>query len=321
VAALLRFVTLDVQSFSNDEPFTVGLATGPLDAVLSTVKTTESSPPLYPYLAWVWEKAFGTGETGMRLLPALLGTLLVPVTWAAARVTLPGRSALIAAALVTLSPLLVWYSQEARAYALFALLATLAFLFFARLLRAPRDASGTRDLLAWSVLSAAAVLTHYFAVVPFAAQLLWLLAERRELRRPVALVALCVIMLAVDVAVPLDDRLQRDDWEELMASAGRPGSDQAVAVLRGFENSRVAALYLPGGGGPPGRRNLMVRELTVVGDPSTMAAFVPAAAGAGFTLVDRETRGPLRLARLHAPSPVELPSQDVFGLADLVVSR
>ena len=35
----------------------------------------------------------------MRLLPALLGTLLVPATWAAARVTLPARSALIAARL------------------------------------------------------------------------------------------------------------------------------------------------------------------------------------------------------------------------------
>jgi mannosyltransferase len=119
-AALLRFATLDVQSFSNDEPFTVERAGGELGALLSSVRTTESTPPLFYYVAWGWEKVFGSGETGMRLLPALLGTLLVPVTWAAARVTLASRSALIAAALVALSPLLVWYSQEARPYALFA---------------------------------------------------------------------------------------------------------------------------------------------------------------------------------------------------------
>jgi mannosyltransferase len=466
VAALLRFLTLDVQSFSNDEAFTVGLAAGELDAVLSTVRTTESSPPLYPYLAWGWEKAFGTGEAGMRLLPALLGTLLVPVTWAAARVTLPGRCALIAAALVAFSPLLVWYSQEARAYALLALLATLAFLFFVRVLRAPgrRDATVTRDLALWSLLSAAAVLTHYFAVVPLAAQVLWLLAERTDLRRRVVLsaivpiaagvalvpllrdqnenvprawtesfslsnqlrgsvqefavglrwtwlvqrpgvlvilglgaaalvllvargtraersgaapaagvalavlvapvvvslfgdnlvasrnviaawplgaivvgaglgaagarrvgtalaVALCAAMLAIDVSRPLEDRLQRDDWEELMASSGRPGPDEAVAVLRGFENSRVAALYLPGGGEQPAGPTVTVRQLVAVGNPSTMAAFLAAAPGAGFMLVDSEEKGRLRLARLRAPSPVELPSEDAFGLADLIVSR
>lgn len=463
-AALLRLLTIDVQSLSNDEPFTVERAAGELSAVLSSIRTTESTPPLYYYLAWGWERIFGDGETGMRLLPALLGTLLVPATWAAARVTLPARSALIAAALVALSPLLVWYSQEARPYALFALLATLGFLFFVRTLRRAPGVPPSRDLVLWSLLSLAAVLTHYFAIFAVGAQALWLFFERTDIRGRVAAaalapalvgvallpllreqqenvprawtdsftlsdqlrgsvqelavglrwtwlvqrpgvlailglgaaalvllvrrgtraersaavpagvvavvvlggpvlaslvganlvasrnaiaawplaaivagaglgvlgarrigaalaVALCVVLLAIDVAVPLDERLQRDDWEELMAAARPPRSDGAVAVLRGFENSRVAAYYLPGGGGPPDTSAVAVRDLYAVGDPNTMAVFVEATAAAGFNLVERKSNGRLRLALLRSPSPVELPAVGAFGLADLIVRR
>ena len=164
---------------------------------MSSIRTTESTPPLYYYLAWGWERIFGSGETGMRLLPALLGTLLVPATWAAARVTLPARSALIAAALVALSPLLVWYSQEARPYALFVLLATLGFLFFVRILRRAPGVPASRDLVLWSLLSLAAVLTHYFAVFAVGAQALWLFFERTDIRGRVAAAALPPALVGV----------------------------------------------------------------------------------------------------------------------------
>jgi uncharacterized membrane protein len=101
----------------------------------------------------------------------------VPATWAAARLTLPERSALIAAALVAFSPLLIWYSQEARAYALLALLTTLGLLFFLRALRHPGPPAA-RDLALWSLCSLLALLSHYFALFPVAAQALWLLLAR-----------------------------------------------------------------------------------------------------------------------------------------------
>src|SRR5204863_36231 len=80
------------------------------------------------------------------------------------------RAALIVAALFAVNPYFVWYSQEARAYALLVLLCTLSLLFF---LRAERDG---RDTWKWAVTSALALCTHYFAallLVPEAAWLLW----------------------------------------------------------------------------------------------------------------------------------------------------
>ncbi|MGH2846847.1 MAG: phospholipid carrier-dependent glycosyltransferase, partial [Thermoleophilaceae bacterium] len=206
-AALLRFLTLDVQSLSNDEAFTVAIAGGDLGSVLPSVRSTESTPPLYYLLAWAWEKPFGSGETGMRLLPALLGTLLVPATWAAARETLSRRAALIAALMVAVSPLLVWYSQEARAYALLALLSTLGFLFFLRALSptggrgaAPSRTPAARDLALWSLCSALAVATHYFAVFAVAVEGVWLLRAATAADRGRVLAA-CAAPVAVGAAL------------------------------------------------------------------------------------------------------------------------
>ena len=73
---------------------------------------------------------------------------------------------------MAVNPFAIWYSQEARAYMLLALLTGAAFLAFARSLRAPTRG----NLLAWVVLSALAVATHFFAgfaIAPQAILLLW----------------------------------------------------------------------------------------------------------------------------------------------------
>ena len=44
------------------------------------------------------------------------------------------RAGLAAAALVAVNPMLLWYSQEARAYALFSLLTAVSLLYFVRAL-------------------------------------------------------------------------------------------------------------------------------------------------------------------------------------------
>jgi mannosyltransferase len=74
LAALLRFPTLDTQSFWFDEAVTVTLVRDSLSGMLGALPDLESTPPLYYVLAWLWARAFGTGEIGLRSLSALLGT-------------------------------------------------------------------------------------------------------------------------------------------------------------------------------------------------------------------------------------------------------
>ena len=68
-------------------------------------------------------------------------SLTVPVAWAIGRQLAGRRVALIGAALVAVNPLFVWYSQEARAYGLFVLIAALAMLCFVRALHEPTRAA------------------------------------------------------------------------------------------------------------------------------------------------------------------------------------
>jgi hypothetical protein len=167
--------------------------------MLDTIPKSESTPPLYYVLAWLWTRLVGSsGEWGLRSLSALAGTLTIPVAYAAAATLVTRRAGLVAAALVAGSPLLIWYSQESRAYALLMLMTAVTLWLFARAL----DDGRPRALAFWAVAAAVALATHYFAafaVVPQAAWLVW----RSPAGRRAALVACAGLALAGAALLPL----------------------------------------------------------------------------------------------------------------------
>ncbi|MBS1870707.1 MAG: glycosyltransferase family 39 protein [Actinobacteria bacterium] len=211
LAALLRFATLRTQSIWFDEAATWDLVRRPFGEMLRRIPDGESNPPLFYVLEWIWTRVFGDGEAGLRSLPALAGLLTVPVAYGIARhaaSALPRRATwagLAAAALVAVDPLLVWFSQEARSYALATLLSALALLL---LQRAQDDRRG-RLLAGWAVVSALALATHYFTAFVLAPQALWLLW--RHPRRRAAACAVGAVAAAGLALLPL-----------LLAQAGNP---------------------------------------------------------------------------------------------------
>lgn len=189
VGVAIRFATLGQQSFWLDEGATWNVIRAGFGHVISTVPRTESTPPLYYVLVWIWSRAFGTGEVGLRSFSALCGTLMIPTVWALGRRLFSERAGLIAAVLVAVNPLLVWFSQEARAYSMLALMGALSLLALVRALEQPTH----RRLLAWGVVAALALCTHYFSAVvvgPEAVALVGLLVRRGSLTRAGAALAL-----------------------------------------------------------------------------------------------------------------------------------
>ena len=159
--------------------------------MLETVPKTEATPPLFYVVEWFAARAFGTGEVGMRLLPALLGVLTVPAVYLAGKFAASRRVGLAAALLVAVNPFLIWYSQEARAYAPMILLVAISVACLAASLRDGRR----RWLAGWALASAAALATHYFAAFVVVAGGAWLLLSRgRELRARLATVALPAVV-------------------------------------------------------------------------------------------------------------------------------
>jgi mannosyltransferase len=200
--AALRLATLGTQSLWFDEAVTAHLMRMDLPGLLSAIPDSESSPPLYYVLAWLWSQLFGTGEVALRSLPALLGTATIPVVWALGRRLGGDRAGLAAAALVTVNPMLVWFSQEARAYALLALLGALAALLWLRALETPRAGR----LLAWGAVAALALATHYFAIFLVGPQALWLALRAPALRARATALALPVAAAAALAPLALAQR-------------------------------------------------------------------------------------------------------------------
>ena len=210
LAAVLRFATLRTQSIWFDEAATWDLVRRPFGEMLSRLPDGESNPPLFYVLEWIWTRLFGDGEAGLRSLSALAGLLTVPVAYAigraaAERCAAAERAGLAAAALVAVNPLLVWFSQEARSYALATLLSALALLAF---LRALDDRRG-RVLAAWALAAALALATHYFTAFVLAPQAAWLLW--RHPRRRDAVAAVGALLVAGVALLPL-----------LIAQSGNP---------------------------------------------------------------------------------------------------
>jgi hypothetical protein len=197
LAAALRFWHLGSQSYWLDESFTVDLVGRSFGNMLSTIPQSESTPPLYYVLAWVWAKVFGTGEAGLRSLSALIGTATVPLAWRVARESFDSaRVALLAAALVAVNPYFVWFSQEARSYALLVLTTTLTLLFLGRALREP----SRRTLALWAGSAVLALLTHYFAGFVVVGEAAWLVYARR---RRDAVIASAAVAAAGVALIPL----------------------------------------------------------------------------------------------------------------------
>jgi mannosyltransferase len=187
LAAALRFTALDTQSFWLDEAFTRLLVREHLGEMLDNLPDSESTPPLYYALVWAWAKVFGSGEAGLRSLSALLGTATVPVAYLVGRELASRAAGLVLALLTAVSPFLVWYSQEARAYALAILLVALSLLLTVRAARDPRR----MPLSAWALTAAAALLTHYFTLFVVIAEIVWL--YRAGLRRTLVFAALPLV--------------------------------------------------------------------------------------------------------------------------------
>lgn len=176
LAAFLRFYHLSAQSLWSDEGNSAALARRGFTEIAQRA-AFDIHPPLYYWLLKIWAVIWGNSEAGLRSLSAALGVALVYVVWLLGRSLFGNRVGLIAAFIAALSPLQVYYSQEARMYMLLALLGSVTVLVAVFIfedytnqgLRATYYVSRTtysvlrRPLLslAYILITAAGLYTHY----------------------------------------------------------------------------------------------------------------------------------------------------------------
>ncbi|MGB9777208.1 MAG: glycosyltransferase family 39 protein [Anaerolineae bacterium] len=156
LAAGLRFYRLDAQSFWNDEGNAIRAAQRPLPLVIAAARG-DIHPPGYYLLLHFWRIPTGDSEFAVRALSVYIGLLAVALTGRLGQRMLGAGVGAGAAFLAAISPLAVYYSQEARMYGLLGLIAVASTDLLWSLLCRPRPLTG----LLYALVAAAGLYTHY----------------------------------------------------------------------------------------------------------------------------------------------------------------
>jgi 4-amino-4-deoxy-L-arabinose transferase-like glycosyltransferase len=170
LACGLRAFRLDAQSIWYDEGLSIFLAQHTPAQTMALSAVTDH-PPLHALLLNGWLRAAGASDFSSRFPSVFFGVLAVALTHALGA-RFDRRVGLIGAALLALSPLAVYYSQEARGYSLLLSLVLIAAWAGLRLMTGDHR---RRMWLAYAAAMSAALYTHYFAAFAWAAiNLAWI---------------------------------------------------------------------------------------------------------------------------------------------------
>jgi uncharacterized membrane protein len=121
---LVRIVALN-QSFWLDEATSAAAAQMSIPQILQFARG-DFHPPLYYIALHFWTMIFGPSEIAIRMLSVFCGVGTIYVVYKIANELVTRQTATVAAWLTAISPLLVYYSQEARMYSQLTFLVALA---------------------------------------------------------------------------------------------------------------------------------------------------------------------------------------------------
>jgi mannosyltransferase len=203
---VLRIYGLGSESLWWDEVYAISTMAQPGPLEIIRLSSTDNNPPLFYLILHYWMLFAGDSAFSVRLPSAIAGALAIPVMYGIGRLLFDRGAGLLAAFILALSAYNVRYAQEARGYSLMVLLTLLSFYFFVKLVK---GGSSRYTSVGYVVCTALLIYAHFYGVFFVAAQVLYLLVSRENLRRwilpGVALALLYVpwvLLLAVNVLSP-----------------------------------------------------------------------------------------------------------------------
>lgn len=223
LAALLRLEGLGRDSLQYDETRSLQYAQWPI----SHPRHWNNGMALYHATLHGWIRLAGESEAALRFPSALFGVAAVACLIALVRRINGRTAALVAGLMLTLAWRHVYYSQEARAYSLFIMLAVLATLLLVRLLERP----GTGRLIAYGAVLVALAYSHYQWIFVVAFHNLAVLFSRRRVGWGWLVLHITVVVAYVPQI--LLGVLPSTGWSPVYV-ARRPGLYTALGVLRDF---------------------------------------------------------------------------------------
>lgn len=170
----LRLHRLGFQPLWGDEGWSFYFASKSLGGMI-WLTAEDIHPPLYYVLLSGWLRLIGSTPEAARLLSIFFGTLLVPLAYRVATRVFDTTAGVTSAAVVTVAPFAIYYSQEVRMYGLVTLLGLGSIYFFSQLTKDARvqvpdgkrhPVAGrrlTKHSLGYILTTAGALYTMYYA--------------------------------------------------------------------------------------------------------------------------------------------------------------
>lgn len=131
----LRFYRLSYQSLWTDEIFTYRGASANLSKIILEPDVNLSIQPLYYTIVHFFIRPTENQEALLRLPSVVFGSLSILLIYFIVRNWLGNGGAILSAMIMAVSPFHVWYSQEARPYAMLIFLGLLSIWFLQKLLK------------------------------------------------------------------------------------------------------------------------------------------------------------------------------------------
>ncbi len=168
LAFVIRFIGLNRESFWYDEVYSVRMVRMSAGEIIRFT-SGDVHPPLYFLLLHFWTRLFGESQMSVRMLSLCFSVLAVFALYHLAKKLFNERVAFVAALFMTLAPLHLFYSNEARMYSLLTFLAIASAYFFVCLLN-----DKNRVTLFFYVATTTLLLyTHIYALFVVAGQFLY----------------------------------------------------------------------------------------------------------------------------------------------------
>ncbi|MGB1249803.1 MAG: glycosyltransferase family 39 protein [Candidatus Promineifilaceae bacterium] len=242
---VLRVYGIDTMSFWSDEvltPLRSALSVREIlsnQVVIQGIVSQDTHPPLYFLIIHLTRRLLGTSDLAYRFVAVVFGTLTIPVIGHFGRNLFNPHVGLIAAILMAINPLHIWYAQEARMYTLLVLCMLLASLMLWHAWEEHTITRLPRWVAAYTLFAGLAIYTHYTAAFLILAQgvvWLWILWSRQLWKLVAGILASGVVASLPLIPIVIPRLLAGEEASYYLISPEIFFLD----VLRGFGFGRTA---------------------------------------------------------------------------------
>ena len=160
IFGIIGYFSMTCSPIGGDEPFSIFQAQKSIPDVIARLKGG-NNPPLFEIILHFWIKIFGISPASVRFPSLIFSLLLLVVVYRLIRLELSKVTAVLGASIVGFSNYYIYFLHEARAYALFTLLAAVSIYLICLALKNPSKK------IFYVLLGLSYVLlayTHYFGL-------------------------------------------------------------------------------------------------------------------------------------------------------------